>query len=455
GGGGGGGIPIDLLILLLIQYPALGVPVLICVIAVVVVRASMQSGSSSVREVGHGAPRPRARRPSRQRAAGGLDRLRREDPGFSLPVLQDYLVMLFQRVDGAVGRGGWDALAPFVSAAARESVERGWAGVQRIDETVVGAVKLMKVQHGATTRVHVSFAATRVLVRADGSSQRMYSEETWVLQRAGGAVSLAPEAMLRMGCPSCGAAIETDLHGACTNCGTAITKGQLQWQLESRTLVKSQPVSAPKVGFFAGGDEPSVGMPTVVDPQLPAEVRKLRGRHPEFDLEQFHQRVTTTYFELQGAWSAGRYQNIRPYVTDPMYQSLRFWVEKYTASGLRNQLTDVRLSKAMLVKVELDAWYESITVRIWGSMKDATVDRAGTVVGGNAKTDRRFSEYWTFLRAAGGEATSHPEKSCPSCGAALDAVDQAGVCGYCDTKITSGHFDWVLSRIDQAEVYGG
>jgi hypothetical protein len=31
----------------------------------------------------------------------------------------------------------------------------------------------------------------------------------------------------------------------------------------------------------------------------------------------------------------------------------------------------------------------------------------------------------------------------------------AGVCGYCDAKITTGAFDWVLSRIEQDESYVG
>jgi len=31
----------------------------------------------------------------------------------------------------------------------------------------------------------------------------------------------------------------------------------------------------------------------------------------------------------------------------------------------------------------------------------------------------------------------------------------AGVCEYCHGKITSGEFDWVLSRIEQDEAYKG
>ena len=44
--------------------------------------------------------------------------------------------------------------------------------------------------------------------------------------------------------------------------------------------------------------------------------------------------------------------------------------------------------------------------------------------------------------------------NCPNCGAPLK-VNNAGVCEFCGGKITSGEFDWVLSRIEQDESYAG
>ena len=43
--------------------------------------------------------------------------------------------------------------------------------------------------------------------------------------------------------------------------------------------------------------------------------------------------------------------------------------------------------------------------------------------------------------------------SCPSCGAPLDKINQAGQCEYCETVVTLGDFDWVLTNIEQDEVY--
>jgi len=44
--------------------------------------------------------------------------------------------------------------------------------------------------------------------------------------------------------------------------------------------------------------------------------------------------------------------------------------------------------------------------------------------------------------------------ACPNCGAALN-INMTGHCNYCKAKVSSGEFDWVLSRIEQDEVYGG
>ena len=43
---------------------------------------------------------------------------------------------------------------------------------------------------------------------------------------------------------------------------------------------------------------------------------------------------------------------------------------------------------------------------------------------------------------------------CPNCGAPLQ-INMAGNCGTCRVKVTAGQFDWVLSRIEQDDVYEG
>ena len=42
------------------------------------------------------------------------------------------------------------------------------------------------------------------------------------------------------------------------------------------------------------------------------------------------------------------------------------------------------------------------------------------------------------------------ENTCPSCGAPV-LLTQIGECRYCKAAVTSGKFDWVVSRIEQEE----
>ena len=70
---------------------------------------------------------------------------------------------------------------------------------------------------------------------------------------------------------------------------------------------------------------------------------------------------------------------------------------------------------------------------------------------------RAFTEFWTFTRTAGVKTLAGggiSEQKCPNCGAPL-SVNEVGSCKYCDAAVTSGNFDWVLTRIDQANEFGG
>ena len=72
-----------------------------------------------------------------------------------------------------------------------------------------------------------------------------------------------------------------------------------------------------------------------------------------------------------------------------------------------------------------------------------------------AARERRWSEYWTFIRNRNAPPiAAKAELNCPNCGAPLK-VNSVGVCQFCGGKITSGEFDWVLSRIEQDESYSG
>jgi hypothetical protein len=126
-------------------------------------------------------------------------------------------------------------------------------------------------------------------------------------------------------------------------------------------------------------------------------------------------------------------------------------MDRYAAFGLVNRVEQVAVTRVALAKIDQDAFYESITVRIFARSLDWTEDSGGKVVAGSKTAVKSFSEYWTFLRAVPGAVA--PLSSCPSCGAALPPGGGATVCASCGGKLVGAAFDWVASRIEQDDAY--
>ena len=203
---------------------------------------------------------------------------------------------------------------------------------------------------------------------------------------------------------------------------------------------------APEVGTFD---------PTVVDPHRDQRMAELRERDPEFDPTAFSARVEMIYHELNAAWSSLKWEDAKPFLSDRLWLSWRYWIHAYEEQNLQNLMLSARVDRQEIAKVDHDPFFDSITVRVWGSAIDQTIHRgSGAVVGGNPNQHRDYSEYWTFIRSAKRQGKASTEKNCPSCGAELK-INMAGNCEFCGVKVTSGEFDWVLSKVEQDEAYNG
>jgi predicted lipid-binding transport protein (Tim44 family) len=199
--------------------------------------------------------------------------------------------------------------------------------------------------------------------------------------------------------------------------------------------------------------ERGTDFPTVLQPRL-AEVRAaFEAAKPGFSWPAFEARVRTIARELQDAWTARDWERVRPLESDSLFQMHRYWIDAYKKQRLRNIVADFEIGRVEIVKIDADAFYESITVRIFAQGRDHTVDDADRVIAGSKTELRRWSEYWTFIRSRAA-AAGGGKMPCPNCGAEVTA-GATGICEYCGGKLTRSDFDWVLSRIEQDEAYGG
>ena len=192
-----------------------------------------------------------------------------------------------------------------------------------------------------------------------------------------------------------------------------------------------------------------------MNPDAKGRLEDLSRRDPQLTFAAFQRRTEVIFAELQIAWSTREWKRARPFVSDSLFQSQLYWMTTYRRQKLRNITERSRIVGVQVAKVTADKYFDAITVRVFASGLDYTVsDETGELVSGSKTRERYYTEYWTLIRGSSRTGAAKSELVCPNCGGPL-AVSMAGSCEHCNAKVSSGEFDWVLSRIEQDESYVG
>jgi hypothetical protein len=387
-----------------------------------------------------------------------LDPLRAYDPHFSQILLEDFLYELYARAQEArASAEDLALLAPYLDPKVRAALAtRGRRTVLAVGGVIVGAMRVAKlVAKDGWAGIEVEYETnyTESYPSQTGQGQLgFYAKERWHFVRRLSVTSRKPDETRGFGCPSCGAPVEHTEHDACSHCGSKHGTGDFDWACNGIEVVREE-TRGPALGGYA--PEEGTFDPTVYDLRLDQHLAALQQQDPAFDRERFFARVDMIYHELNAAWSSLRWQDARPFLSDRLWLSMRYWIAAYETQGLQNQMLGATIDRKHIAKLDLDPFFHSITVRLWASALDTTIHRqSGALVGGDPSSPRGYSEYWTFIRSAQRRGVASTDSVCPSCGGALQ-LNMAGNCEHCSVKITAGQFDWVLSKIEQDEAYLG
>jgi len=469
GGGGGGGddggliwLLVELWFRFVFHHPLIGIPLTILILVVLYKakqkglvgrQKSWDSGPAHQRPMGPPPPPP----------SRNLEAVRSLDPDFSAVLFEDFAYTLYARAyRSRTDPRALAALTPYLSDGVRAYLAQLPPAGAPVSAVVVGVLRVLNVSlpalepapgtAPAQVRVALEFESN-LTMGAAGGEQTWYVVERWHLVRNAAARTRPPEQVKSLHCPNCGAPFEPASDpNRCSFCGEVVTGGRFDWTVETVEPVRRE---ARPPALTSTVEEVGTGWPTVFQPDLAARRAELLQEDPASTDEALAARVHLIYDQLNAAWTAMDLAPVRPYVSDELFDYLQYWVESYRRQGLRNVLEGMRLTELKMVKVVRDRWYQAVTFRIWGTGRDSTVRVAtGDVVAGNPRADRYYSEYWTFIRGAGVRGAPRTDKNCPNCGAPL-ATNMAGECTYCNAKVTSGEFDWVLSKIEQDEAYTG
>jgi len=275
---------------------------------------------------------------------------------------------------------------------------------------------------------------------ADTGADNRYGER-WTFVRGAGLKTVASGGVVAEKCPNCGAPLELSSDAHCKYCHAQITSGAFDWS-----------VAAMEPAQFTGlALDPLLGQVELEPDQGLAEIK---AADPTFDSAAFITRVGQAFMTLQEAWQARDLDSGRAFMSPGLYFSWSAQVEQMAEQHRRNILEGIRIDHIVPVRVLHGRVFDDLTVRIDATCADYEVDETTQKIVFGDKTPRPFTEFWTFQRAVDaktGERTLY-DKVCPNCGAPLQ-VTQLGECRYCKAAVTSGRFDWVLSRIEQEEEY--
>jgi hypothetical protein len=380
-----------------------------------------------------------------------LDSIRRFDPEFSFVLFEDFLYALYAGAHTARGAGKIETLVAYLSDTARGQL--GALGPGPVTAVIIGSLQIEEVlvsDGDAPLRVTALFESNYT-EGAAGHEQSYYAAERWVLTRPKGVRSRAPERARTIDCPSCGAPLDKLVGNKCSYCNQVIDSGAFDWKVESIEVLQRE--ARPPI-LTGSVEEVGTDDPTIVAPDATQRYQQLTARDPSFDWTKFQGRVDLIFRSFHAGWVQRDPQLVRPYLSDNLFQTQVYWIEAYRSQKLRNRTDGSRVVNIQLARVISDARFDAVTVRVYATGLDFTETEAGELVSGSQSKERQYTEYWTLIRGAGRTGEPKTEAVCPSCGAGLD-INMAGVCKFCKAKITSGDFDWVLSRIEQDEVYRG
>jgi hypothetical protein len=387
-----------------------------------------------------------------------LETLREVDADFSLVLFEDFVSALFARAHEARGQGRLADLGAWLTPSAQRSLTELSRNLATVEGVIVGSLRYVLVkglrpaEERIVVQIEIDANYTEVYdVHARAVPAAFWTRERWILSRSRDAHTPPPDRLRAFGCPTCGAALTARSPGVCAHCGRQIDPADFDWLVDAIHPRNRRPTPP---ALTSDTEETGTDLDTIIDPQAQARSQAITTRDPGYTWPAFEARVRHIFSELQPAWSTLDLRLARPYLSDRLFQTWTFWIDAYRREGLANISEQARVTNIALVRVVSDRAFDAITVRLWATGLDYTLDTKGELKSGSRDTPRTYSEYWTLIRGHAAVGPPRTDNVCPQCGAPL-SFTMGGDCDHCGAHVTAGEFDWVLSRVEQDDAYQG
>lgn len=178
---------------------------------------------------------------------------------------------------------------------------------------------------------------------------------------------------------------------------------------------------------------------------------QIRQIDPEFSSDNFLAWTREVFLKIQQAWTDRNWQVIRPFESNELFNTHNSQLNEYIKNHKINVVEKINISNATLREFRQDGDKEVLVVELHAVMRDYVIDeKTKKVLESNPNKDWYMKYLMTFNRKKGvltkAGTSNKSTTNCPNCGAPTE-ITSSGQCEYCDSVITTGEHDWVLSDI--------
>lgn len=447
GHGGDGGL-IYLLIQLFINYPLVGISLVIIIAVFYVISQRKNAG------MGPANSSPAVSAPSSDLALArrheDLERLRAADPNFDAAAFYQRVGVAFRKIQAAWCAQNLATVRPFISDGVHERFSlqfaeqraEGWR--DQMDNIQVYHIALTELHSDGmfdelSVRIEAGAADYRVSLangqRLSGSAAFSRFVEIWSFLRHRGAATQPGKAGLIEGhCPNCGAPVELNQAANCAHCKALLRSGLYDWVLSEIT----QEVE------WTG--ERHVDVPGV---------KTLRLRDPEFNAVELEDRASVMYWRKVTADRIGKIDPLRKSASEAFCQTYAAAL-KPGPEGYRRSFAECAVGSVRLLGVipDTQAGDRAIVEVRWS----ATL----VILGQNNTLHLLSGQHLSYslfvlwrqpgLRTDSGKGISSAH--CPTCGAP-QSNSASSACDFCGAVLNDGSQGWVLVEIAERSTTPG
>lgn len=178
---------------------------------------------------------------------------------------------------------------------------------------------------------------------------------------------------------------------------------------------------------------------------------QIRLVDPNFSSDAFLSWAREVFLKIQQAWTDRDWKVIRPFESNELFALHNAQLNEYIKNHKINVIEKINISNAALKEFRQDGDKEVLIVELHAIMRDYVIDeKTRKVLESDPNRDWNMKYLMTFNRKVGVKTkvgtSNKSTTNCPNCGAPTE-ITSSGQCEYCDSVITTGEHDWVLSDI--------